>query len=87
MAKVLWGSFRDGGRRFVGDALMPIHKRLIATYPAAGAFVAERAENGDLNIFLTSNEVIPTSVIGDADKGRMTAAKMQEIVERSRKRA
>jgi len=63
----------------------PAARTKIATYYGS-SFVSERGEDGDLHIYHVSATGLPTETFGDAaPRGPMTALRMQEIVERSRR--
>ena len=73
-------------RAYMRDSNLPVRRQLIASFNGT-SFVAER-EGDMLNIFLVSSEPLPLSLTGDsASAGRMTAARMQELSERSRRAA
>lgn len=81
-ARVFHAALTDGEHRS-RDTAVPVHRKLVASF-VGEAYVAEREEGGNLNIYLTSSEIIPSSVIGD--RGPMTAARLQAINEASRRR-
>ena len=87
MGKVFHAFFADCANRRFLDTAQPVHRKLIASFPG-DAFIAERQDNS-LNVYLVSGEPIPFGVTGDAAIGRqpMTAARLQQINEASRRAA
>lgn len=61
---------------------VPVLKNKVASF-FGSSFVAERADDGTLNIYLVSADPVPMSTAGDwrapAPKERMTAAAMQAL--------
>ena len=63
----------------------PSRRTKIASY-FGSSFIAERNPDGSLDIFHVGSGNLPTDLVGDSAKGPMTAARLQQINEASRRR-
>jgi hypothetical protein len=74
----------DAPTKRVRDAAGPARRTLICTYPGTG-FSAERDDSGALNVYLLSEDAVPTLAIGDRKGGWMTPTRLQRVIEDHRK--